>query len=691
MKIDFSFNGIHAGFEVTESGAVSLRNCGTALREWNGDGKFYPAVEVQGAGYNHNNHHGCKHSLTSPASELRYESHSFSRNEQGDLFTLVQKTDTLRVTTRWQFYDGIRVLRAETEVENIGTASFPLQYVSSFALTGLGHAADRRADDSYRIRLPHNTWYGECQWKKYRLHELGYDPVNTFSVKRISAANTGTWACSEHLPMGCFEQVGEALTWQIETSASWCWEISDLGEELYLRLSGPSWEENHFLKRLAPGESFLSVPCAVAFAGDFEDSIRELTKYRRIIRRPNPDNAHPSVIFNDYMNCLEGDPTTEKELPLIDAAAEAGCRYYCIDAGWYDDGPWWDGVGEWLPAKGRFPGGLKEVLDYIRKKGMIPGLWLELEVMGIHCPLADRLPDDWFFMLEGRRVIDESRYQLDFRNPEVRAHADRIIDRLVTEYGAGYIKMDYNINAGTGSDLHSDSTGEALLAHTRAYLEWLDGVFRRYPDLVIENCSSGGMRMEYSHLSRYSIQSVTDQTDYVKMAAIACNCMTACTPEQAAIWSYPLPEGDEEETVFNMVNAMLLRIHQSGHLAEISEARRKLVKEGLDVHRSITEELKTGLPFWPLGLGSFQSEFLCAGVDCGENAYLAVWHTTDGAETVDIPLRGRRFEEQLYPAAGFETDVRAKEDVLTVSLEGKKARLFKLKCPGRDANPQPKR
>ena len=48
------------------------------------------------------------------------------------------------------------------------------------------------------------------------------------------------------------------------------------------------------------------------------------------------------------------------------AAAEAGCRYYCIDAGWYDDGPWWDGVGEWLPAKGRFPGGIGTVLDYIR-------------------------------------------------------------------------------------------------------------------------------------------------------------------------------------------------------------------------------------------------------------------------------------------------------------------------------------
>ena len=120
------------------------------------------------------------------------------------------------------------------------------------------------------------------------------------------------------------------------------------------------------------------------------------------------------------MNCLFGDPTTEKELPLIDKAAEAGCEYYCVDCGWYADGPWWDYVGEWLPSKERFPNGLEEVMDYIRGKGMIPGVWLEIEVMGLKCPKADRVPDDWYFIRHGKKVSDRSRYQLDFRNPAVR-------------------------------------------------------------------------------------------------------------------------------------------------------------------------------------------------------------------------------------------------------------------------------
>lgn len=157
------------------------------------------------------------------------------------------------------------------------------------------------------------------------------------------------------------------------------------------------------------------------------------------------------------MNCLSGDPTTQKEIPLIDAAAEAGCKYYCIDRGWYSDGTWWDGVGEWLPSAKRFPDGIQGRLGYIRHKNMIPGLWLEIEVMGVACPLATRVPKEWFFQRGGGLVIDHGRYLLDFRHPGVRAHADAVMDRLVREYGIGYVKIDYNVNAGSGTELGADS------------------------------------------------------------------------------------------------------------------------------------------------------------------------------------------------------------------------------------------
>lgn len=681
MDIRFEQNGLFILCHVDDAGKVSLRNCSTQDRSVEGNDRYFPLTEVQFNGFDQNDHHGPKHTLTSPASELVYESHSITKNACGSVFTMRQKTDSVRVVTSWQFYDGIKVLRSTVTVENIGDEDAELQYVSSFALTGLGMGEDARGDDSYRVWIPHNTWCRECQWKKYTLSELGYDPIGGFSLKRIQASSAGTWSCSEYLPMGCFEQSKQAMLWQIEAGVDWQWEITDLDGQLCLRTSGAQWQDHHFMKTLHKGESFESVPCAVAFGTDLEDTIRQMTMYRRIIRRKNEDNAHPSVIFNDYMNCLFGDPTSENEIPLIDAAAEAGCRYYCIDAGWYADGGWWDGVGEWLPSRQRFPNGIEEVLSYVRKKGLIPGLWLELEVMGIHCPMAAKVPDDWFFCINGKRVIDHSRYQLDFRNPEVRAYADSVIDRLVTQYGAGYIKMDYNINAGMGTDVSSDSVGDGLLAHSRAYQSWIDSIFERYPDLVIENCSSGGMRMEYSQLCRHSIQSVTDQTDYVAMSVIAANCMTACTPEQAAIWSYPMRDGDEEETAFNMVSAILLRIHQSGHLAELSKERLALVHEGIALHKDIVEKTKNGLPFWPIGLASFTDNIISVGLDCGDESYLAVWHRTNGTDSFTIPMHSRTSAEMVYPM-GRETEEfrwQVNGNSLEGQISGIKARLFKLK------------
>ncbi len=674
MNIKFSENGIYLEIEITEEKDVRLLNLSSRDRNGPVDSsanyrfadnapdngsvknlKNYRLVEIHESGLNQNAHHGNKHIGSCPGYLLKYCKHKDYRTPYGRKLEVVQEYQGLFVTSHIQFYDGIPVIRSWTEVKNESLQSRPIEYISSFALTGINHLAGNRRDQGVLIHIPHSTWYGEAQWKTYTMNQLGYDAVNDFSMKRVSLSNTGTWCSSEYLPMGSCENTGtnSTVTWQIETSGSWFWELSDVAETLYLNLSGPTWQENHFLKILKPGDVFRSVECAVAFVnGNFERSIQEMTRYRRRIRRENKDNEYPTVIFNDYMNCLMGDPTTEKLIPLIDAAADAGCRYFCIDCGWYADGFWWDGVGEWLPSKARFPGGIEEPLNYIRSKGMIPGLWLELEVMGIHCPLVKKVSPDWFFQRCGRAVIDEGRYQLDYRNPEVIDHANRVLDRLVKEYGVGYIKMDYNINAGPGTEKDADSLGDGMLQHKRAYLAWLDSVFERYPDLIIENCGSGGMRMDYSLLSRHSIQSVTDQTDYLKMAAIAANCMTAVTPEQAAIWSYPLRDGDCEEVIFNMVNAILLRIHQSGHLAEMSQERMAYIKEGIRYHQRICRDLTGGLPFWPIGLASFSDEYYCTGVDCGKKIYIAVWRTEGAAESAaESAAEGRAAERKVNGTA----------------------------------------
>ncbi|MCP1110292.1 glycoside hydrolase family 36 protein [Ohessyouella blattaphilus] len=597
--------------------------------------------------------HGSKYTVTGPGYRMTYVSHTDTRNEKGRLLEVVTRDEETEVyvTSCFQFFDGIPVVRAHSIVENKGQETQGLEYVSSFNLNGLGKEGILPRDEKLRVSVMHNSWHRELQWKEYTLPELGLEQCQihqpTRSSKALQVTNTGNWSTKEYLPMGCVtnRETGTNLFWQIEHNGSWHWEISDQTNHLYLQLSGPTQNQSHWYKELKPGERFESVPVAVgSVAGELDEVAAELTKYRRRIRRQNADNEQLAVIFNDYMNCLFAEPTTAKELPLIDQAAACGCEYYCIDAGWYSAGYWWDGVGEWLPSKERFPGGIEEVIDYIRQKGMVPGLWLELEVMGIKCKLAGELPDECFFIRHGRRVSDRSRYQLDFRHPLAIKHATEVVKRLINTYGIGYIKMDYNIEPGIGTEVAADSYGEGLLEHERAYLRWLDEMFAMFPELIIENCSSGGLRMDYAMLSRHSIQSTSDQEDFRLYATIAANSPLGVTMEQAAVWSYPQVDSTEEETAFNMVNAMLMRIHQSGHLAKLSEANYSLVKEGIAYYKSIRQEIKEALPFWPLGVSSFADDHVSVGLKSQGKTYVALWRR-GGPEEIKLPLKHLKGQE----------------------------------------------
>lgn len=670
-RIKINENGLHIVLEISGEGKVYLLHCGSqSFREADIEAyqvEKFSLVQLQLAGCNQDEHHGCKHTGTMPGNDLRYISHADYRNLFGRKLEISMRTEDIGVKSHIQFMDDIKVIRTWNEVIYFGKDEVTIEYISTFALTGCFKEGIQPWDKKAVLHIPHNTWGGEVQWRRHTLPELGLsrvegtaavsDPLSrqNYSMKRISLSANGTWGCSEYLPMGCLEneETGNCLTWQIEQHSAWHAEVSDTLGQVYLLLSGPTENENHWYKTLKHGESFKTVKAAVAFGNSYEQTIGELTKYRRKIRRPNKDNEFLGVIFNDYMNCLYGNPTTEKLIPLIDAAAEAGCEYFCIDAGWYADGVWWDEVGEWIPSKKRFPNGISEPIQYILEKGMIPGLWLELEVMGVNCPLAKRLPDNWFFIRHGKRIIDHGRYQLDFRNPEVRKYADDVLARLISGYGAGYIKMDYNINAGIGTEYASDSVGDGLLEHTRCYLEWLREKFEDYPELIIENCSSGGMRMAYSLLELQSIQSTSDQIDYKKYAAIAAASPSAVTPEQSAVWSYPTSMGDEEETIFNMVNAILLRIHQSGHLSDLSPKRFSLVKEGIGLYKRIRIDLKDSLPVWPTGIPVFDNEWISYGAFCGNKIYLAVWRTGSADECFCIPFRDYDIEGKeikcIYP------------------------------------------
>ncbi len=603
--------------------------------------------------------HGNKYIVSAPGYKMKYIEHKDYRNEIGrklEIITSDEETGAY-VTTHFQFFNGISTIQSYNVVENRGTSDFGLEYISSFNINGISKEGLLSNDEKIKIGMVHNSWVREVVWKEYTLEQLGLENSQTDrpirSSKAIGVSNTGNWSAKEYVPMGCVRnlETKSNLFWQIEHNGSWHWEISDQTNHLYLQLSGPTEIESHWFKTLKVGESFTSVPVGVGVSiGEVESIAEELTKYRRAIRRENDDNKKLPVIFNDYMNCLWANPTTAKEIPLIDKAHEIGAEYYVIDAGWYAPGDWWDSVGEWMPSLERFPNGIEEVIEYIQSKGMVAGLWLELEVMGIYCKYAKEFPEECFFIRHGKRIYDRSRYQLDFRHPRVIELANSVIDRIVSEYKVGYIKMDYNIEPGIGTEINSDSFGDGLLQHQRAYIEWLKSVFERHPNLVIENCSSGGLRMDYSLLKHHSIQSTSDQEDFKQYATIAANSPIAVTVEQAAVWSYPQATSSKEETVFNMVNAILLRIHQSGTLGDMGKDTLDLVTEGVTYYKTIRDDIKESFPFWPLGFSNFADDWVSLGLKTNNKSYLALWRR-GGHDTITLPLEHLKGKDLVVKCA----------------------------------------
>lgn len=633
------------------------------------------------------------------SNRLRYQNHQEAQSDVSKTFEITAQdieSGIIAVATLSVFPD-VPVIRSTITVKNVSQRDIVISQLPSLLLGGLTANSDDYWD-KYVLSTANNSWFREAQWHEHSLSSIGLDDYGVLELNEghsatlatFSISNRGSFSTGSHLPMGMLKRLdgSETWLWQVENNGSWKWELGDFHGQLYLGASGPTSNDHDWRHQLSPGASFKTVPVAICLvAGNQDQAFSALTAYRRSMRRKHKDNQKLSLIFNDYMNCLMGDPDEEKVAALIEPARKAGAEYFVIDAGWYsDDNSWWDDVGLWEPSTVRFPAGFKILLDKIRTRGMIPGVWLEPEVIGVRSVVAKQLPEDAFFQDHGRRVIEKGRYQLDFRHPTVRARLDSVVDNLVLNYGVGYFKFDYNIEVCRGTDVNAFSTGDAHLAHNRAYLGWVNSLYDRYPDLVIESCSSGAQRVDYAMLGTHSLQSTSDQQDPVRYASIAAAAPTAVTPEQSATWAYPQPSWDDEKNALTVVNSLLGRIHLSGRLDRLSDSQFNLISTGMQVYKDIRGQLGSALPFWPIGLPSWKDEWHALGLKTADgNILLSVWHIK-GSETCSLPISHlkRASEvsvELLYPSK-FHTEATwdKREGTLDVRLPGFAcARLFRLR------------
>ncbi|MBQ8689906.1 MAG: alpha-galactosidase [Clostridia bacterium] len=652
--------------------------------------------EVQISGENKNTHMGIKMAESSEGARLRYVSHTQSEHE----LVIVQRSDLVEVTTTLTAYGDCNAVSAFTEVANISDTPIVIEEVAAFVCGDIGTKGIDSAPNLYFTRFT-QSHHAECQPIRHSFADLGLYRVNKESQKRIAFANIGSWSTKEELPQGIIEDTeNSAFTmFQIESNNSWYYEIADRAEKYYLYLGGANLPFGGWSKKLLQNESYQTVKVALAFGKTLNEVLGEMSKYRRYIAGHCISDESLPTIFNEYMHLSWDSPSAVRTAEYAPAVAKMGIEYYVIDCGWHDEE---DGnaiypyVGKWLESNKRFPNGLKVTLDYIKSLGMKPGLWIEPEIIGCKCAeMIDFYDDDSFLQRNGRRLCVMNRHFLDYRNVKVVEYMTETIRRMVEDYGAEYIKLDYNQDCGVGTDYNAFTAGEGLELASAAYLEWIDTIRQNHPNVIFETCSSGGMRMDYATLSHFSIISTSDQVDYKKYPYIAGNILSAVLPEQAAVWSYPVETFNfeypdfskeyieenisDEQVIMNMINSFLGRMHLASRLTLLTEKKQSLVREGVEYYNSISNEKKRALPYLPCGLTSFGSPYVASGFKTDKKLYLAVWNISgNGAVQIQLPEITPSSVRVAYPKCN-DLAVRLENDTLTINFTDKlQARMLEI-------------
>ncbi len=280
---------------------------------------------------------------------------------------------------------------------------------------------------------------------------------------------------------------------------------------------GFNWE-------LKPNEEFYSPEVAIVYSanglGEMSRTYHDLYR-NHLIRGEFKDKKRPILINNWEGTYFDFD--TEKLLDIARESSKLGIEMLVMDDGWFgcrnNDNT---SLGDWFVNEDKLKGGLKYLVDEVNKLGMKFGIWFEPEMVSPDSDLYRAHPD-WCIHIPNREHnLCRNQLMLDFTKKEVRDHIFDLIKNILNSANIEYVKWDMNRRLTNAGSLFLNSANQRELAHryVLGVYEVMDRFNREFPHVLLENCSSGGSRLDPGMLY-YSPQIwVSDDADAIERLKI---------------------------------------------------------------------------------------------------------------------------------------------------------------------------
>ena len=339
------------------------------------------------------------------------------------------------------------------------------------------------------------------------IEELGTIRSDLRTV-RLDAGSDGR-SSVPWLPFMNLETAGEGLVLAIGWSGQWSAEIGREAGTGAMRLRA-GMDGVHL--RLHPGESIRTPRILLLYwQGEPIDGNNLLRRYITAHCAPLCDGrpVEAPACFPTW-----GGMPTPKHLTFIKRLGEQGIKYDCywVDAGWYGtsatpcpdvfNGDWWK-VGDWRVNRHYHEHGLKPLSDAVHAAGMKFLLWIEIERAMHGMPVTLEHPE-WFLSKTDDPRKENDHLLLDLGRPEARAWAIETVAGLVETEGVDWYRQDFNMEPMEYWRTHDEPErrGMTQIRHIEGLYAFWDELRRRFPHLIIDNCASGGRRIDFETLSR---------------------------------------------------------------------------------------------------------------------------------------------------------------------------------------------